>query len=160
MVSLIKGLSVIGIGVFTLLWVILKIISCIFIAGYISTRLGLIGYYWWFSSILTFCILIRICVNGDVGKDYSKLDTMSEEDEIDVYENPIFEILRDYYGKYDCKIIFFDGTELIISKDNVVSYHENFLFLHENKEFKPVFKCFSITTIDTVIRLDKVEDNK
>ncbi len=159
MVSLIKGLSIVGIGVFTLAWMIVKIVSCIFISGYISNYVGFTGLYWWFSSIILFCILGRLCISGNVSEDYGKLiDTTFNEEpsrtDVDVGENPIFEVLRDYYKKYDCKIIFSDETELVISKDNVCSYHDNFIFLHEDNEFRPVFKCFNIDTIDTIIRLD------
>lgn len=68
-----KGIGLIGLGTFTIIWYILKIISCIMIAGLISTRIGLNNYYWWFSSIIIFSILLKIVFMGNNIDNYIQL---------------------------------------------------------------------------------------
>lgn len=60
-----EGLGILGLTLFSLIWYLIKIISIIMITGLISTRLGLSGYYWWYSYILIFCVLMRIIFYGN-----------------------------------------------------------------------------------------------
>lgn len=54
-----SGMGLVAIGMFGIVWYIVKLISCIMIATLISSKLGLGGHYWWFSSVIIFCILGR-----------------------------------------------------------------------------------------------------
>ena len=74
-VSLIlEGLGIAVIGVFTILWFIIVLISCVMMAGLISVKLGFSGYYWWFSSIVVFSLLWRILFYGkQTSSDYGEL---------------------------------------------------------------------------------------
>lgn len=74
------GMGVLGIGIASIIWWIIVNISCIMIAGYISTKIfGLNGYYWWFASIITFCILSKIIFLGSSNDFYSKLSDNYKE---------------------------------------------------------------------------------
>ncbi|MBS7258328.1 MAG: hypothetical protein KIG63_07770 [Methanobrevibacter sp.] len=65
--------GIVGLGIFIIIWYIVKLISCIMIAGLISIRLGLSGYYWWFSSIIICCVLGKIIFFGNSSGGYSEL---------------------------------------------------------------------------------------
>lgn len=152
MVSVIKGLGLLSIGIFSIIWIILKIISCIFIAGYISTNLlYFTDIYWWFTSIIIFSILCRLCIRDDFADKYTELvDKTVNEDNDET--NPIFDVLIENYGKYDTRLIFFDETEYVIERDNVVYADGDFLFICDTIEEyrRPVKMGFNINTIDTV----------
>ena len=67
-----EGIGLVIYGFANLIWVLAKLISCIAVAGYISIRLGLSGYLWWFSSIVIFCILSKIVFYKNSNKLYNK----------------------------------------------------------------------------------------
>ena len=151
LVSVKKLVGVLGIGIFSLVWLIVKIVACVYVSGYISsTYLNLNGSIWWFTSIVIFSILLRCVVRRDSGEEYNKLvDTVTHRD------NPIFKVLNENYGKYDTRIKFFEDSELIISKDTMVSVEGEFIFLHDGDEsfsdsLYPVRQGFNIDTIDRV----------
>lgn len=74
MKEILEGISLLGLGIILLIWIILKFISCIMIAGLISTVIcHLTGYYWWFSSIIIFIILIKIVFYNNDFKVYQDL---------------------------------------------------------------------------------------
>lgn len=72
--DILYGIGIASLGIATIFWWILKLVSCIFIAGLISYSVcGLTGWYWWFSSIILFCILKNLVFfNTDV-KPYNSL---------------------------------------------------------------------------------------
>lgn len=43
------------------------------IAGLISTKIGLNSYYWWFSSIIIFSILLKLVFTGNNLDTYTML---------------------------------------------------------------------------------------
>lgn len=67
------GTGIVGLGIFIIIWYIVKLISCIMIAGLISIKLGLSGYYWWFSSIIIYCVLGKIIFFGNSSRGYREL---------------------------------------------------------------------------------------
>lgn len=74
MKEILEGISLLGLGIILLIWIILKFIACIMIAGLISTLIcHLTGYYWWFSSIIIFSILIKIVFYNNDFKVYQDL---------------------------------------------------------------------------------------
>lgn len=62
--------GIVGLGI---IWYIVKVISCVMIAGLISIKLGLSGYYWWFSSIIIYCVLGKIIFFRNNSKGYGEL---------------------------------------------------------------------------------------
>lgn len=68
-----EGLGIVLLGLITVVWQIVKIISCLFIAGLISTKMGLGGNYWWFASIIIFTFLCKILFLGNNNETYSNL---------------------------------------------------------------------------------------
>ena len=152
MVSVIKGFGLLSIGIFSIIWIILKIISCIFIAGYISTNLlHFTNIYCWFTSIIIFSILCRLCIRDDFADKYTELvdKTVNENND---EKNPIFDVLIENYGKYDTRLIFFDESEYVIDK-NANSYVDgDFIFLCDNIKgyMNPIKRGFNIDTIDKI----------
>lgn len=74
------GLGLGGLGIFTIIWYIVKVISCIMIAGLISTSIfHLTGYYWWFSSIIIYCILGKILFLGNDGNKFKEWNDKYQE---------------------------------------------------------------------------------
>ena len=68
------GVGLASLGIFSVFWWILKIISCILIAGLISYKIcSLTGWYWWFSSIILFCILKSLVFFDTDIKPYNDL---------------------------------------------------------------------------------------
>lgn len=65
--------GLVGFGIFIIIWYFVKLISCMMIAGLISMELGLSGYYWWFNSIIIYCILGKIVFLGNSSNSYKKL---------------------------------------------------------------------------------------
>lgn len=83
------GFGLVGIGIFSVIWNIVKVISCIMIAGLISTSIfHLTGYYWWFSSIIIYCIIRKILFLGNTSKTYQewieKYQKMTSEEKEDI----------------------------------------------------------------------------
>lgn len=70
---LLKGIGIAGIGLFRLIYVLLLIISSIMVAGLISIKLGLTGYYWWFASIVIFGLLMKIFMYNTSEENYEQL---------------------------------------------------------------------------------------
>ena len=71
---MLMGLGITGLGVFNIFWTVIKVISCIMIAGYISIRaFHLSGLYWWFSSIILYCILAKIVFFGNNNEAYGDM---------------------------------------------------------------------------------------
>lgn len=71
---IIKGLGILLLGIFSVIWTIVVFISSIVISTLISVKLGLTGYYWWFGSIIIFCLLNKIIYfNNDGLSNYSEL---------------------------------------------------------------------------------------
>lgn len=73
-----KESSVINFGLWSIglsitIWMLIKVISCIFLAGFISNYFGLTGYYWWVSSIISFAILKRVCFKEGTIEKYDEL---------------------------------------------------------------------------------------
>lgn len=68
-----EGLGLAILGLANVVWALIRIISCIAIAGYISIRFGLEGYLWWFSTIIIFCILSKIVFFGYNKNNYGEL---------------------------------------------------------------------------------------
>ena len=68
-----EGIGLVILGFANVVWALIKLISCIAVAGYISIRLGLYGYFWWFTSIVIFCILCKLVFYGNSNKTYSGL---------------------------------------------------------------------------------------
>ena len=68
------GTGLVGLGICSIIWYFVKIISCIMIAGLISTRLcNLSGMYWWFSSVIIFSLLINILFYNTSSEGYNDL---------------------------------------------------------------------------------------
>lgn len=67
------GFGLFGWGIFSILWWIIKLISCIIIATLISTRLGLTSYYWWCGSIILFSVLCKIVFAGNSSSSYEEM---------------------------------------------------------------------------------------
>ena len=68
------GTGLVGLGICSIIWYFVKIISCIMIAGLISTRLcNLSGMYWWFSSVIIFSLLINIFFYNTSSEGYNDL---------------------------------------------------------------------------------------
>ena len=82
-----EGIGLVIYGFANLVWFLVKLISCIVVAGYISIRLGLSGDLWWFSSIVIFCILCKLVFYGNSNKTYSGL--------VEKYNNKCEEIKED-----------------------------------------------------------------
>lgn len=68
-----EGIGLVLLGFVNIAWSLTKIISAIMVAGYISIKLGLNGYIWWFSSIVIFCILTKILLYGNGKNTYNEL---------------------------------------------------------------------------------------
>lgn len=68
-----EGIGLVGLGIFTILWHVIKLISCIMIAGLISLKLGLTSYFWWFGTIIIFTILTKIVFYGNNTSSYKEL---------------------------------------------------------------------------------------
>ena len=68
-----EGLLLALMGLFTIFWYIIKLFSCVMIAGYISVRLGFDGWYWLFSSVIIFCVFIKILFYGNSTSTYNEL---------------------------------------------------------------------------------------
>ena len=68
------GTGLVGLGICSIIWYFVKLISCIMIAGLISTRLcNLSGMYWWFSSVIIFSLLINILFYNTSSEGYNDL---------------------------------------------------------------------------------------
>lgn len=72
-------------------------------------------------------------------------------------QNIIFDMLKENFGEYDTKIIFWGDEEIIIDKNTLTSVDGGFLFTHpKNKENLHDFfsKGFNIENIKKVERID------
>ena len=68
------GTGLVGLGICSIIWYFVKLISCIMIAGLISTKVcNLSGMYWWFSSVIIFCLLTKILFYGNSSEWYNDL---------------------------------------------------------------------------------------
>lgn len=68
------GTGLVGLGILSIIWYFVKLISCVMIAGLISTKIcNLNGMYWWFSSIIIFCLLTRILFSNSSSEWYNDL---------------------------------------------------------------------------------------
>lgn len=70
---MLKIIGILSIGIFGIIWSLIKLVSCVMIAGYISNYLGLDNYYWWFSSIILFSILVKLVFHGNSNEFYENL---------------------------------------------------------------------------------------
>ena len=87
---------------------------------------------------------------SQIRKSY-KLLPSKEAHKINDENNPIFKVLTENHGVYDTRIIFFDESELIIDKNQIVCVDGVFLFLCDTvKDSSMVKQGFSINTIDKV----------
>ena len=68
-----EGLGIVSLGFFSIVWYIVKLVSSIMVAGLISIKLGLTGYYWWFGSIISFCLINKIIFWGNSTSTYKEL---------------------------------------------------------------------------------------
>lgn len=90
MKQMLQGLGIAILGFLMIIWYLIKIISCILIASFISVKFGLTGYYWLASSVIIFALLVKILFIGNhqFSEYYSGLvnnfnDSVSElEDEL------------------------------------------------------------------------------
>ena len=69
--------------------------------------------------------------------------------------NILFEILSDNYMKYDTKITFVNGVELVIKKDMICSVDGEFIFIHSSTgekkhEYQLYEKGFNICNVDKI----------
>lgn len=71
--TVVKNVLSFYIGIITIIWLLLKLTSCIFMSMFISKTIGFTGWGWWLSSILFFCILGRIVFSKDTIGRYKEL---------------------------------------------------------------------------------------
>jgi len=156
-----KSISVLGLGICTIIWIIIKVLSSIFISVYFTnTFTGFTGYGWWACTIIIFSIICRLVLNNNVGDDYQKLVDKVVKNNINDLDlatanvldnNAIFNILKENYKKYNTKLIFFDNTEFIISKNQETTYDGDFIFLVTGNDSYYIYdKGFNINNINRV----------
>ena len=70
------GIGLVGLGICSVIWYFVKLISCIMIAGLISTKIcNLSGMYWWFSSVIIFCLITKVLFLNNSSVWYNDLNT-------------------------------------------------------------------------------------
>lgn len=79
----IESLSILGLGILTLFWIILKLVSSIMISGFINANIfHLNGMYWWFGSIIIFCIINKIIFyNNDITFYNNLVDNYTDKED-------------------------------------------------------------------------------
>lgn len=70
-------------------------------------------------------------------------------------DHAIFEALRENYEKYDTEFIFLDGTSHIVKKDDICSFQDNCIMVHNKEKFKEDPTIMG--PIDKIINLDNVK---
>lgn len=81
--TVLKGVLLFGLGIFTIVWLMLKLTACIFMSIVITNFLGFTGWGWWLSTILFFCIIGRLIFSKDTVQKYEELIKDFEEEEIE-----------------------------------------------------------------------------